>query len=114
MLRADYKIKLGSFTAVEHHADGVHTYPICIYGGNALAAFINHYTDGDGKKCAYLYAFFADKKHMRNIEKNEHNPFFDIKGAVKLNMAYKQSDTLLGFFARQGHTIKPYYKQPKK
>lgn len=111
-LYVDYKQKIGEFTIVEKHGDEERTFRIDIHPCNALAAFNHHYVK-DGEKYSMLYAFFADKKHMRNIERLEPKPFFHIKGAVKLNMAYKESEDLLGFFARQGHTIKPYYKQPK-
>jgi len=117
MLTVDFKQKIGEFTVVEKCIDGEQTFKICIHPCNALAAFIYHYVrKEDNEKYARLYAFFNNKTHMMNIEKYHplERPFFNIKGVVKLNMAYKESNDLLGFFARQGHTIKPYYKQPKQ
>lgn len=116
MLQVDFKRELGWFTAVEKHSDGEHKFKIKIHPCNALAAFVHHYiSKADHKKCAMLYAFFCDKTHMRRIEKDhwEHT-FFDIKGAVRLNTAHKDYNVLAGFFLRQGHTIKPYYKPSKK
>ena len=104
MLSVYYKEKLGEFT----EAKNGESIKIGIYRCNALAAFVNRKKEGD-----VLWAFFANKYNMRNIEK-DFKPFFSIKGAVRLNMAYPESNDLLGFFARQGHTIKPYNKPPKK
>lgn len=118
MLRVDYKEVLGYFVAVENHSDGVHHFKIGIYGGNALASFVHRYISKyDGKLCGMLYAFFSDKEHMKNIEKDHSpkNPFFDIKGVVRLNKAYpKQCKELTGFFTRQGHDVEYFTKQPKE
>lgn len=117
MLRVDYKEVLGYFVSVEHQADGVHYFKIGIYGCNALAAFVHRYISKyDGKLCGMLYAFFADKVHMKNIEKDhtKENPFFEIKGVVRLNKAYpKECKELTGFFSRQGYAIE-YFSKPYK
>ena len=103
--------KLGSFVARELHADGIHKFDISIYRGNCLAVFVHHYAAPDGMQ-DMLYAFFADKQHMNNIAKDHtpEHPFFDIEGQVFLNMNYKESESLLLFFARQGQQIAPYYE----
>lgn len=97
-LRVYYRKRLGYFTAVENHSDGVHYFKIGIYDGNVLAAFVHRYLSRhDNKRCAMLYAFFADEQHMKNIEKDHSpkHPFFDIKGAVHLNTAYPKQHRIL-------------------
>ena len=70
-------------------------YEIQIRRGNCLAVFIHVSKREDGKYNHMLYMFFADEKHIKNIIKEDGNPFSDEIKSVKLNMKYKESYVLL-------------------
>lgn len=88
-------------------------FKIQIRQGNCLAVFIYAYKK-DGQWWHQLYTFFGDEQHIKNIKKNVGDLFDDEVAGVKLNMYYKECNTLLKYFVREGIRVQCYYKEPKK
>ena len=76
----------------------------------------------DPKKCwmHQLVNFLHDEQHLKNIVKEEkENIFARMLSAnkitkVKLNLFYKESNTLLKYMVRDGLKVECYYKEDKK
>ncbi len=105
-------IKLGELTA--YNTDGS-SYKVQIRQGNCLAVFITVSKQDDGKWLHTLWSFYADESHLKNIEKaHDGNPFCygDVRN-IKLNVAYKESITLLKHFTKAGYKVTAYYKEEK-
>ena len=113
----------GKVTISQKHSDGEHKYTIDIREANCLCAFIHvrKATEEelkkhpDGKYIHTLYSFLADEKHAKNIMKdNGGKLLWDKVVKIDLNMAYKESWTLLKYFVKSGYKVKCYEKTPKK
>ena len=76
----------------------------------------------DPKKCwmHQLMNFLANEQHLKNIVKEEKENIFarmlsaDKITKVKLNLFYKESNTLLKYMVRDGLKVECYYKGDKK
>ena len=97
-------------------------YKIQIRQGNCLAVFMHIYKFKnleDPKKCwmHQLVNFLANEQHLKNIVKEEkENIFAWMLSAnkitkVKLNLFYKESNTLLKYMVRDGLKVECYYKE---
>ena len=99
-------------------------YKIQIRQGNCLAVFLHIYkfeNKEDPKKCwmHQLVSFLSNEQHLKNIVKEEkENIFARMFSAnritkVKLNLFYKESNTLLKYMVRDGLKVECYYKEEK-
>lgn len=116
MLNVNYKITYGEIK-YRQKSDG-EVYKIHIHWANALCAFVYHYKE-EGKKMVHLVSFFADEQHIRNCEKDfpNHDCLAFLMGevtSIKLNLYYKESNTLLKHFIKAGHKVTAYYEEPKQ
>lgn len=117
MLRYD-STKLGTVTVKQNGQK----YNIDIRGGNCLAVFIyvrkateeELAKNPDGKYYHKLYSFFADEKHCKNMMKEYGNVLGTDVVGIKLNMAYKESWTMLKYFVKSGYKVTCYEKPEKK
>lgn len=116
-------ITIGTITIEQEHADKKYKYTLQIRQGNCLAVviFVRKATkeeleqNPEGKWYHQLYTFWSDEQHLKNILKNEGDIMFGEKTtSVKLNMYYKECNTLLKYFVRSGHKVTAYYEEPKK
>ena len=80
-------------------------YTIQIRQGNCLAVFIH-----ESKEYVTLYSFFADEQHLKNIIKADKKPFWDEVTNIRLNLRYKECNTLLKYFVRSGYEVSCYYE----
>lgn len=81
-------------------------YEIEIRRGNCLAVFI--YDKGDEWM---LYSFYADLEHIKNIkESNNGKLLFDKIVSCRLNLRYKEAQTLAKYFVMDGIEIVGYYE----
>ena len=99
-------------------------FKIQIRRGNCLAVFMHIYKDSEPKDTERpwvheLVSFFADEQHIKNILKEYKKDAFkgvfwgDLKN-IRLNMYYKECNTLLKYFVRDGLKVQCFYKEPKK
>ena len=117
MLRYDLNTKYGEITIAQTNAAGTQTYKNQIVWGNCLAVFVYLYTDEKGVKMVQLCDFWADTQHTKNIIKNNggklYPSYIEVKG-IKLNMYYKESETLLKIYTKAGYKVTAYYNEPKQ
>ena len=111
---------LGTFTLVQQRKDEEKSrkYKIQIRQSNCLACFLHIYKfeNKENPKLCWkhnLVMFFSDERHLKNCLK-EHT-FEDLfcgklKG-IKLNLYYKECNTLLKYMVRDGLEVKCYYKE---
>jgi len=68
-----------------------------------------------GKWFHQLHTFFADEQHMKNIMKHEKTILDPMDKVIncRLNLYYKECNTLLKYFVRSGYKVTCYYEQPK-
>ena len=117
MLRYD-STKLGTVTVKQNGQK----YNIDIRQGNCLAVFVyirkateeELAKNPDGKYYHMLYSFFADEKHCKNMMKENGNVLGTDVVGIKLNMAYKESWTMLKYFVKSGYKVTCYEKAEKK
>lgn len=112
MLTVNYKVEYGEIRYRQQDKENEEQV-IKIHKANALCAFIRHYSE-EGKECAELISFFADEQHIRNLEK-EYGDSLSYIGEVtgiRLNIAYKESMTLLRHFVKN-HKVLCYYETQK-
>jgi hypothetical protein len=110
--------KLGTVTVKQNGQK----YNVDIRSGNCLAVFVyirkatpeELEIDPNGKYCHMLYSFFADEKHCKNMMKDYGTVLGDDVVSIKLNMAYKQSWTMLKYFVKSGYKVTCYEKSEKK
>ena len=92
------------------------TYKVQIRQGNCLAVMITTTKLENGLYQHSLWSFFMDENHLRRVAKNHGgDPLCgnnDIK-SVKLNLAFKESNTLLKYIVKAGYKVNCYYKEPK-
>ena len=120
---------IGVVTIAQQRRDGEkpRKYKIQIRQGNCLAVFLYVYkkeNPEDPKMCwvHQLVNFLADEQHLKNIlarEEYKKNAFMRMLSAdricdVKLNLFYKECQTLLKYMVRDGLKVKCYYKEEKK
>ncbi|MBP3402250.1 MAG: hypothetical protein J6K85_04225 [Clostridia bacterium] len=66
-LRWDWDKKIGELLIKQDDKE----FNIDVYQGNALAIFINEWTDKDGVEKYSMYNFFCDKEHFKNCTKDK-------------------------------------------
>lgn len=111
MLRVDYTTTYGVVRV--KNLDG----RICnvkIHWANALCAFCYHYKKEDGTKMVQLWNFLADTQHIKNIMKEYKTLLGEEVVSVKLNVYYKEAQTLVKPMAQSGYKVEVFYKEPKK
>lgn len=111
MLRVNYQIVFGEVFG--HDKDG--KWKVQYHPANcSLGAFIYHYKREDGQKMAQLWNFLNDKEHVRNIMKNCGKLFGDNIDKVKLNVYYKEAESIVKACSQSGYKVECFYKEPKK
>ena len=117
-------VTIGTFTLVQESGGETKKFPIQIRQGNCLAVFLHVYKQKEPENPKFpwvhdLVSFFADEQHIKNIFKDYKTNVFgqlfwgDLKN-IKLNLYYKECNTLLKYFTRDGLKVQCYYKEPKK
>ena len=100
------KEKLGTLRIKQ----GLKSFNVEIRRGNCLAVFIQRWKDPeDNKRYVSLYNFYSDEQHIKNIIKNRGYLVDEDVVGIKLNMKYKESQTLLKYFVKE-HKVECYYK----
>ena len=116
---------MGTITIAQQreNEDKPRKYKIQIRQGNCLAVFVyvyKHENPEDPKRPwvhQLMNSFLADEQHLKNIVKIEKTDVFaymlsaDWIDKVELNLAYKESNTLLKYMVRDGLKVKCYYKE---
>ena len=115
MLRYNLNTKYGELVMSQTTSEGVKNYKILICWGHCLAVFLHPYTDENGVKMVQLYNFWNDATHVKNIMKNCGGlcPSYEEFKNIRLNMFYKESETLLKIFTKAGYKVTAYYKEIK-
>lgn len=92
---------------IEQYPNGeTKQYEIEIRQGNCLAVFIYKSKEGYG-----LYNFYADLEHIKNIKKSHKGKLlFDKVVSCRLNLRYKEAQTLARYFAMDGVEVVGYYE----
>lgn len=111
----------GKVTIKQNHGGKVCKYAIDIRSANCLCAFVHVRKatpeelaeDPNGKYVHTLYSFLVDHNHANNIIRAEGKLFWDEVVRIDLNMAYKESWTLLKLFMKSGYKVRCYCKEPK-
>lgn len=81
-------------------------FEIQIRKGNCLAVFIYESEDR-----YHLYNFYADVEHIKNIKDNHDGKLlFDEVVSCRLNLRYKESQTLAKYFTMDGIEVICYYE----
>jgi len=97
-------------------------YKVQIRQGNCLAVLLyvrkphedELERNPEAKKIHELWSFYGDEQHLKNILKNEGDVLFHAHvTGIRLNVYYKECNTLLKYFALSGHKVTCYYEQPK-
>lgn len=91
-------------------------YRLEIRQGNCLAVIIHPFEDQEtGRFCHSLYSFFVDAQHIKNMMKSP-----TLKGrifgtekvvSIRLNLYFRESATLLKYFAKSGYEVTCYYDE---
>lgn len=100
-------------------------YKIQIRLGNCMAIFLHIYKEDEPKDperpwIHQLMCFFMDEKHLQRCMKHinkEHffSSMFDGQlHGIKLNLHYKDMQTLMKYMIRDGLKVTAYYKEPKE
>ena len=99
-------------------------YPIQIRYGNCMAIFIHIYKEEnpeDPERCWVhsLQSFIIDEQHLKNTVRDRKKDVFEyiMNGKlrnIKLNIYYKDMQTLAKYMARDGLKVTCYYKEPGK
>lgn len=107
--------KIGKITIEQNRSKEKMRYIVDVWSGNCLAVFNYEYKDEEtGQDMIQLYAFFNDEQHVKRMLKEYGNLFGDKVISAELNLYYKQNETLLKYFVRQGIKVKCYYKDPNE
>lgn len=75
-------------------------YEVQVRAGNCLAVLITKSEDA-----YYLYSFFADEQHLKNIAKEDGRVIWDNIVSCRLNMRYKECSKLLKYLVRQCEVV---------
>lgn len=113
-LRWSWKNKMGEMTITQQDLDGeTNNFRINIYHGNCLAVFIYECKNAEGKEMYDIYSFFVDKQHAKRMAKECPTLFWDKVKSIKLNLAFKECETLAKLLTKAGHKVTCYYKEIK-
>ena len=114
---------IGTIDIEQEHDGKKYKYTLQIRQGNCLAVIIyvrkatpeELAENPEGKWYHQLYTFYSDEQHLKNILKHEKDVLFGEKvTSIKLNLYYKECNTLLKYYVRSGHKVTCFYKEPKK
>ena len=106
---------MGKMTIKQKRNEKDMRFTIDIWSGNCLAVFNYEYKDEKtGHEMIALYSFFDNEQHIKNMLKEFGHMFSDEIVSADLNLYYKQNETLLKYFVRQGIKVKCYYKEPNE
>ena len=114
---------IGTFTLVQQRQDEEkpRKYNIQIRKSNCLMCVIHVYridNPDNPKLCRRheLTCFFVDESHLKRCVKHERfsSYFNGTLTNIKLNLYYKEMNTLLKYMVRDGLKVKCYYKEDKK
>lgn len=114
---------IGTIVIKQHHGDEDYKYKLQIRQGNCLAVIIwvrkstpeELKKNPEGKWFHSLFTFFADEQHCKNIMKEYKDIMMGEKVIdIKLNLYYKECNTLLKYFVKSGHNVRCYYEEPKE
>ena len=114
MLVVDYRIEMGSARVRDFNGNA---YTVKFHPANCrCGAFIDHYTDENGRKMSRVWAFLESKEHITRIMKNSasHKLFGNEVLGVKLNVYFKEARMLVEPCAKSGYKVTCYYEEPKK
>ena len=115
MLRVNYEIVFGKVYG--HNEDGT-KWVVDYHPANCnLGAFIYHYKNEKGEKCAQLWTFLNDKQHVKNIMRDEFcggKLLGDNIDKVKLNVYHKEARDIIEACAKSGYKVEVFYREPKK
>lgn len=102
--------ELGYLFAKDHEGN---PYKVEIRTGNCLAVLIQ-VTKKDGGFYHWLWQFFVDEKHIKNIRKDGTKIFYDTKVVrIRLNGYFKEAWTLAKYAVMDGYKVEMFYKEPK-
>ena len=114
MLRVNFEIVYGEVYG--HNQDGT-KWKVLFHPANCeTGAFIYHYKNDNGEKCAQPWNFLDGKQHINNIMKNssDHTLLGAEVDKVKLNAYYKEAMSIVKACAQSGYKVEVYYKEPKE
>lgn len=77
--------------------------------GNVLAVFISEGIDENGEIRKYLYTFFEDEKHLKNMKREGFKPFAGDEVKIRLNMKYKENYKVLKYLVEY-YNIECYFE----
>lgn len=113
---------IGTIVIKQHHGEKDYRYTLQIRQGNCLAVIIwvrkatpeELEKNPEGKWFHSLFTFFADEQHCKNLMKEYNDIMIGERVIdVKLNLYYKECNTLLKYFVKSGHNVRCYYEKPK-
>ena len=118
---------IGTFTLVQKREDEEkpRKYKIQIRQGNCLAVFLHIYKEKEPEDPSrpwvhQLVSFFEDERHIKNCKRDFDDGYLfkglfcgDLKD-IKLNLYYKECNTLLKYFVKDGLKVSCFYKEEKK
>ena len=115
-------VTTGTMTIRQKQEDGTtNTYKLQFRASNALACLIEvtPAEKKEGEKQMYYHRliwFACDMQHLRNMANNEGGlkSYFSGDLKARLNIYYKENETLLRYFAKAGIKVEAYYKEPKQ
>ena len=113
---------IGTITMVQNRNGEARKFEIQIREGNCLAVFLHVYKNehpaDPAKPWVHQFInFLSDTQHLRNIIKRQKKDVFawmisaDSIESVKLNLFYKESNTLLKYMVKDGLTVECFYKE---
>lgn len=113
---------VGTMTLRQTHQDGTkHTYKMQFRACNALACLIEvtPAERKEGEKQLYYHRliwFAVDVEHLKRMANAEGGlkSYFYGSASVRLNIYYKDNETLARYFAKAGIKTEIYYKEPKR
>lgn len=114
MLRWYWEHRMGTLTIHQKQNEKVKTFKINIYMGNCLAVMLYEKKDENGEEMYQLYNFFIDENDLKRRFKGCHKLIWDEVVSIRLNLYYKECQTLLKYFTKEGHKVICYYKEPKE
>jgi hypothetical protein len=105
----------------DNYSDKEHK--VTIFSANALCAMVEitpipaEERENPAEKFYHnLFGFFADEQHIKNVMKADKEALPLLGGKVtriELNLAYKESWTLLKYFVKSNYKCKVFYKEEK-
>lgn len=114
---------IGTMTLKQVHQDDhkTYTYKLQFRACNALACLIEvtPAERKEGEEQLYYHSlvwFAADIEHLKRMANHDGGlkSYFWGRASVRLNIYYKDNETLARYFAKAGIKTEIYYKEPKR